>query len=426
VTLTNLSKAPFPWFGGKRKAAPLVWQLLGDVPHYVEPFCGTMAVLLERPHPCNRPYHSETVNDADGLLVNAWRSIQWYPEETAFHASWPVSEADKQARQIACLKWRSDATLDLLAGSAEWCDPKMAGWWLYGVCCQIGAFSGDGPWTADPITGRITKGERPGVFRSRPQLVDNGHGVNRPQLREPGVKRDMPHLSNNGQGVNHAGTREPGVLRDRPHLSNNGQGVNHAGTREPGVNRNRPHLSNNGQGVNRPQLREPGVGDDPEFHPVTMPELVRWFNWLAARLSHVRIVNGDWTRVVTSGAAHTIPVRQGDGPAGIFVDPPYDNAERSKGLYGHDDGSVAARVRHWATKAGDNPRNRIVIAGYDTEHTELEQHGWTVHEWFTDGYLTGGMGNTGGEHQQHRERLWASPHCQTVNTPQMSLWDDAS
>lgn len=63
-------KAPFPWFGGKRQAAPVVWALLGDVAHYVEPFCGSLAVLLERPHPCNRTYYSETVNDADGLLVN--------------------------------------------------------------------------------------------------------------------------------------------------------------------------------------------------------------------------------------------------------------------------------------------------------------------------------------------------------------------
>src|SRR5262245_33656146 len=101
VMLTRLNKAPFPWFGGKSKAAPVVWSLLGDVEHYVEPFAGALGVLLERPHPCNRPYHSETIGDADGLLVNAWRAIQWHPEETAAAASWPVTEADKQARQIA-------------------------------------------------------------------------------------------------------------------------------------------------------------------------------------------------------------------------------------------------------------------------------------------------------------------------------------
>lgn len=30
-------KAPFVWFGGKRKVAPQVWAALGDVDNYVEP-----------------------------------------------------------------------------------------------------------------------------------------------------------------------------------------------------------------------------------------------------------------------------------------------------------------------------------------------------------------------------------------------------
>ena len=32
--------------------------------------------------------------------------------------------------------------------------------------------------------------------------------------------------------------------------------------------------------------------------------------------------------------------------------------------------------------------------------------------WFKGGFLTGGMGNIGGgNHQQHRERMWANPAC---------------
>src|SRR6516164_7193696 len=362
----EFSKAPFPWFGGKRHAAEHVWAALGDVDHYVEPFCGTMAVLLERPHPCNRPYYSETACDADGLLVNAWRSIQWYPDEVAEYASWPVSESDKIARQIACIeayaKWRTDKNLDLLAGNAEWCDPKMAGWWLYGVCCQIGAFAYDGPWMADPVTGRIVKHGQPGVSRNRPHLVSNGQGVNRPQLREPGVSR------------------------------------------------NRPHLVSNGQGVNRPQLRELGTGEE-EFHPHTMPQLRRWMAWLSARLRHVRIVNGEWSRVCTDGVIKTLPVRQG-GVAGVFLDPPYDTGERTKGLYGHDAHGIADAVRSWCAAHGDDPQLRIALAGFDTEHVDLEARGWTVHEWFKDGFLIGGLGD-----QQHRERLWASPACLGIAEP---------
>jgi hypothetical protein len=267
----------------------------------------------------------------------------------------------------------------------------------------------------------------PGVRRGLPHLSDDGQGVNTAATREPGVIRGLPHLSNDGRGVNRPQTREPGVSRDRPHLGDNGQGVARPQTREPGVIRDRPEIVSGGRGVNRPQTREPGVLDPPgpehgqsalddwghEYHDLVMPELIRWFRYLSARLRHVRILNGDWSRLVTSGAAWTLPVRQGHGPAGVFLDPPYSNTERAGGLYAEDDGSVAAACREWALEAGDNPKWRIVLAGYDTEHDEqMEAAGWTCHEWFTSGFLTGGMANVGGDgHQQDRERLWASPHC---------------
>jgi hypothetical protein len=269
--------------------------------------------------------------------------------------------------------------------------------------------------------------------------------VHRPQLREPGVTRNLPHLTTNGRGVHHAGLREPGVSRDRPHLSDNGRGVHRPQLREPGVWRNRPHpgsspgqaLSDNGQactgasssGVNHAGLREPGVGEactgalssEPEFHPLVMPELRRWFRWLSARLRHVRIVNGDWSRVCTTGAMYTLNVRQGEGVCGVFLDPPYSPKERSDILY-QQDGDVTAAVRAWCVEAGQEKRTRIVLAGYDTEHAALEAHGWTVHTWYTEGFLRGGYGNIDGSSQQHRERLWASPHCVLQEGRQLGLF----
>ena len=41
-------RAPFPYFGGKARAAPEVWRRFGDVKNYVEPFFGGGAVLLDR------------------------------------------------------------------------------------------------------------------------------------------------------------------------------------------------------------------------------------------------------------------------------------------------------------------------------------------------------------------------------------------
>jgi hypothetical protein len=237
-------------------------------------------------------------------------------------------------------------------------------------------------------------GRTAGVFRDRPQVTSNGRGVNGPTLREPGVVRNRPHLTDNGQGVNGPPLREPGVVRDRPHLTNNGQGVNYAAIRERGV-----------------------CDEAAQYHPTTMPKLRAWMALLSARLRHVRILNGDWTRLCTNGAMHTLPVRSG-GHVGVFLDPPYAGDIRASGLYAHDHGTLAAAVRAWCFANGDDPQNRIVLAGYDSEHPELEAVGWTVHEWFErDSLLAGGMGD-----QQHRERMWASPHClRLADAAQMQL-----
>jgi hypothetical protein len=288
-------------------------------------------------------------------------------------------------------------------GDPEFCDPKIAGWWMWGQSSWIGSgwASGRGPWWPDE-TGRLVKRKRAeGVSRQLPHLGDDGRGVNRPQLRADGVSRKRPHLGNNGQGVNHAGLRADGVSRKRP------------------------HLGDDGQGVNRPGLRAEGVG---EPHPVTMPELLRWFGFLSARLRHVRILSGDWKRSLTSGAAWTLPVRQGKGPCGVFLDPPYaDTASRKGDLYTRDDLDVAHDVRSWCLEHGADERFRIVLAGFDGEHgSELTDAGWREVEWFAAGFLTGGMGNTGGGGQQKRERLWLSPHCLAAEEEsQMSLWGES-
>jgi len=470
----NYQKAPFPWFGGKADASPYVWAALGDVPHYIEPFAGSLAVLLHRPHPANRPYYSETVADIDGFVTNFWRSVQLKPQETAEAASYPVSELDKHARGCFLLKWRQSEATARLAGDPTFCDPVIAGWWAWCVSCSIGAWGIGGPWWPDE-NGILRKRMRgTGVSGDGPEIVTNGRGVNHASMREPGVDGMRPHLSNNGQGVNHASMREPGVLGNRPEIVDDGRGVNSAQAREPGVLGNIPDLNklggvnsaqsrepgvtgdrvfltSNGQGVNRQTTREPGViGISPEpqddveaaiardyeetggYHPMTMPEVRRWFAFLSARLRHVRIINGDWSgaingsyeRLLTSGASLTLPVRQGKGPCGVFLDPPYGVDDRDASIYGENDSlQVAARVREWCLKHGDDPRYRIVYAGFDQEGEALVAAGWREVEWFRGGFLKGGLGNMkrekgdGPGHQQHRERLWLSPHCLTASEP---------
>lgn len=379
--LKTYNKTPFPYWGGKSDAAEAVWEALGDVVHYVEPFAGSLAVLLRRPHPTNRPYHSETVNDLDGLLVNAWRGIAYAPDEVAHHASWPVSEADLMARHLALVAWKNEKNVERLMADPDFFDAKMAGWWVWGSSSWIGSgwCTGTGSWTVGG-DGRITKATR----------------------NRDGVPRQIPHVSSNDQGVSHPSSREGGVSRQVP------------------------HLSKDGQGVNAPGIREGGVELESEFHPLTMPETLNWMRFLSARLRHVRIINGSWERVCTSGVLKTLSVRQKSGVAGVFLDPPYDNDVRTEGLYAHDSGHVATDAREWCKVNGSDPMYRIVLAGYDTEHTELESLGWRVVEWFKPGFLKGGMGNQSDKgSSQRRERLWISPHCinPTIAPTSVSLDD---
>ena len=319
MTLT----APFPYFGGKRRAAPLVWGALGDPAGYVEPFAGSAAVLLARPTFTGR--RVETLNDADGWLVNTWRAIALRPGEVASYAVGPVTEIDYHARLAWLQERRTDDLVSWLEGDPEACDPKAAGWWLYVVACGIGDPWGVGPWRV--VDGRLTLG-------------DAGRGVN----------RELPHLGDAGRGVN----------RELPHLGNAGQGV------------------------------------------------AAYMQQLATRLARVRITCGSWKRVVTP-AVHRAGTG-GDGTRAVFLDPPYAT---SGDLYASTTADVAADVRRWCLDAPTHLR--IVLAGYDTEHADLETAGWAV----IQGKAGRGAGMSKDPMNGRRERLWISPSC--LHT-QGTLW----
>lgn len=183
-------RAPFPWFGGKSRASGLVWDALGDVPNYVEPFAGSLAVLLQRPH----APRIETVNDADGFICNVWRAIAADPDAVAHYADWPVNENDLHARHSWLVARRGELTARL-EGDPDYCDAKIAGWWLWGIACWIGGgwCAGVGPWhVVDGQLVKIDGNAGQGVNRKRVHLGNAGRGVN----------RQLPHLGDAGRGVN--------------------------------------------------------------------------------------------------------------------------------------------------------------------------------------------------------------------------------
>ena len=183
--------APFPYFGGKRRAAATIWQALGDPSGYVEPFAGSAAVLLARPAFKGR--RVETLNDSDGWLVNMWRAIQHDPAGVATHAAGPVTEIDYHARLAWLQERRTPELVSWLEGDPEVFDAKAAGWWLYVAACGIGDPWGKGPWCV--VDGHLVDGRGCGPGDS------------------PGINRELPHLGNAGKGIHRA----------LPHLGDAGQ-----------------------------------------------------------------------------------------------------------------------------------------------------------------------------------------------------------
>lgn len=71
-------KPPFTFYGGKTKLGPTIAAALPPHRHYVEPFAGSLAVLLAK-----QPSLMETVNDLDHAIVNFWRVLRARPRDLA-------------------------------------------------------------------------------------------------------------------------------------------------------------------------------------------------------------------------------------------------------------------------------------------------------------------------------------------------------
>ncbi len=137
-------KAPFPYFGGKRSVTDTVWSRLGSPKQYIEPFCGSAAMLFGAPAPASL----EVVNDLNGFIANFWRAVKHQPGEVARWADYPVSHIDLGARHQWLMQQRDRIGAEMQ--DADWPgDAKVAGWWLWGQCCWIG--SGWCEWTKGQI-----------------------------------------------------------------------------------------------------------------------------------------------------------------------------------------------------------------------------------------------------------------------------------
>ncbi|WP_414653211.1 DNA adenine methylase [Hyphomicrobium sp.] len=164
-------KAPFPYFGGKSGVASLIWYAFGEVKQYIEPFCGSAAVLLGNPKPASL----EVAGDVNCYIANFWRAVKYQPDAVAEQADYPVSHIDLAARH----RWlvEPERTADLAANLAdpEWPgDAQVAGWWCWGQCAWIGS-------------GWCDSG---GQSAKIPHVGDAGRGVQSGSIRRPFRSRD--------------------------------------------------------------------------------------------------------------------------------------------------------------------------------------------------------------------------------------------
>lgn len=376
----GMLKAPFPAIGGKGAIRDLVWERLGQVDNYVEPFAYSLAVLFGNPH---GPARKETINDLNCYVANFWRSVQADPVGVAEHADWPVNEADMHARH----RWlvESDEARELrtrILTDPKYYNSQIAGWWAWGQCLWIG------PGWCSPISRK----KEGGISERRPGLSERGG------LRSK-VHEQRPRNDNVGVLTG------PGHWSQRPDLK--------AGSFV--------HPNWSPREGSRPQLgdaRSRGRGVHANDHANTCEErrdwVIRWMWMLADRLRNVRVCCGDWSRVCKS---KTTTVRLGQ--TGIFLDPPYrihlqdGSISRDHRLYATDDvadvNKMNDKVLEYCKTHGSNPKIRIVLCSLEGEGNEVlvEEHGWTVHAWTGSGY---GKSKKGRENSA-RERVYFSPHC---------------
>lgn len=424
-SVSDVLKAPFPWPGGKSTVADMVWERLGNVDNYVEPFAGSLACLLRRPDShFEGKYRVETVNDLNHFVANFWRAVKSSPDEVAKWADNPVIEADLHARH----QWlmRSETVQEFknrFKVDPDYYDAKIAGWWVWGQCCWIGT-----GWCHDDFTDRKPRNRL---------LKDNG--IN----SDIGLRKKMPRVSNNVDTnivtdpstdwqqtpeLGHASGRGvTGLTHGRPQLADAfdiGRGVNANGN----LDNSRPQLfvANGVIGNLSAQIddlsgsdgRGVGVHSAKWNHTCEARQewLKGWMRRLSDRLRLVRTCYGYWDRICDSPSTMTRL-----GTTGVFLDPPYpteraDTGERSRDgqCYGTDKGQDLNELRDavlaWCRKWADDNNVRIALCCYEGDGYEpLLNEGWTMTAWKTQG----GYSNQGKKKNDNnkRERILWSPHC---------------
>jgi hypothetical protein len=270
-------KSPYPYFGGKRLVAPIIWKVFGDVSELLR----TLLWQRVQFYSLGKDWEGkiETINELNPYIANFWRAIRQDPEQTAYHSDWPVNEADLHARHLWLVN-QGDFRESMLT-DPDYFDPKVAGWWVWGLSqwighgwCSFEHMTVDGkPWKRGlalssagqgintvsnrlPYLHRANKKLNPDPdyeFGKRLPKMKGTGGVHRQSLNDDNNQptRKLPKFPPGGeprQGLADAPTTNQ-PSRQAPRLSTSGQGINK-------VTRQLPFVGNAGRGVASPSRRE--------------------------------------------------------------------------------------------------------------------------------------------------------------------------
>jgi site-specific DNA-adenine methylase len=276
-------KPAFPYYGSKTKIAKLIWDYFGDLKVFVEPFCGSAAMLFGRPNPKGR----ELINDMNGFVVNFFRAVKAEPDKVAEACHFPVNECELHARHV----WLMEQDIqDQLYNDPDFYDVTIAGRWLYGARIWIGA----------------------GWCKSKNEQI--------PELRKNNERRpDIQHESCPNQVPYLAAKCDNRTLDQR--------------------------------------------ADFPLNTVCDLDIIKGHMNLICERLKFVKVICGDWKRVVTNCVLN--PAIKDKKKVGIFFDPPYAHQARMKKIYAHDSLTIAKEVEEWCK---DHPQYKIVLAGYEGDY----------------------------------------------------------
>jgi len=381
-------KPPIIYFGTKHKIAQTIWQELGDVTHYIEPFGGSGVIACNRPDSVGRVI----LNDQDCLLINALRVVRDKKEELISALSTfglRRCESDMMGAQLQLIRVRNDIT-EKINANPEFSDVKYAAYWIYGNNIWLGAGWG---YTYGPHVLITDEDGSDRVVDRRVVDVDSDWGISKtiPNTRDKGIIKQIPVTYNHGINKTIPDTYNHGIRKNIPNTSDRGICKKTPNTGDRGIIKQVPVTYNHGISKTIPNTGDKhmrsGLGNtmsDADVIEHITYHITEWSN----HLNRIDILCGDWYRCITPAY---IRAESKSSSVGIVFDPPYMiGSDVYDGTSIDNATKLNIDVIKWSL---DHPEYKIIICSYDNELHNTMLAGWRKINWLANsGYV--GVDNT--------------------------------